>query len=281
MSGNDNNANASPLPYLWSKEPLIRLATFTSQVADWIVVSIAGIKYLHGSPAMASELAAVITQSTHKPQIEVDDPDAVKALAMAKAEVEADFPLLYNSAVVSLWGALEASIEDLLVAYLLTFPQAWEEPQFSNVKVSLAKFHLLDAEERARLLLAELGVKLGVGQKKGVAGFEDQLNLIGASGPVPDSVSRALFEMQQMRNVIVHRLGIADRKVCSSCPWLGLTPGESIKVNDDLASKYISAVMDYGIIVLNRLTAPHGVPAMTLISEDQRASASPGSAEPP
>lgn len=52
----------------------------------------------------------------------------------------------------------------------------------------------------------------------GVARFETLLALVELSGAIDEEHRKGLFELQQVRNVIVHRAGIVDRRLREQCP---------------------------------------------------------------
>lgn len=103
------------------------------------------------------------------------------------------------------------------------------------------------------MLLAELLEReVGAPLKVGVDRFEELLKCIGLSGSVPDGVGRTIFEMGQVRNVLVHRGGIVDRRFVSACPWLGLNPGDKVSVDRESLSRFASAALDYAVVYLQR-----------------------------
>lgn len=84
-------------------------------------------------------------------------------------------------------------------------------------------------------------------------GFEGLLRLIDLTGPVEDETKRTLYELGQVRNVIVHRASIADRKLVKACPWLNLSPGTKVVVTSTAFARYVNAVQDYLVALLSRV----------------------------
>lgn len=66
--------------------------------------------------------------------------------------------------------------------------------------------------------------------KLGIGRFEAVLNQIGLGGPVDADVQRTILELSQIRHVIIHRLGKADEKLATTCPWLNLRPGQRVRI---------------------------------------------------
>ena len=88
-----------------------------------------------------------------------DGPDEFRMVDNAefsKKEREQGFPLLHAYTLVSVWGALEAAIEDMLVGILLNEPAVLANDEVAKTKIDLATFELLNKEERMRFLLSEI-----------------------------------------------------------------------------------------------------------------------------
>ncbi len=54
-----------------------------------------------------------------------------------------------------------------------------------------------------------------------------------------------LIELCEIRNVIVHRGSVVDRKLLRACPWIGLKPGELVALDAATCKRYIQAFDSY------------------------------------
>ena len=79
------------------------------------------------------------------------------------------------------------------------------------------------------------------------------------SGSVEEHVKRTLFEMNQVRNVLVHKRGIADRRLVEACPWLNLSLGDSVKVDHKMFQRYDEAVQKYVLTIMDRVSERFGL----------------------
>jgi hypothetical protein len=102
-------------------------------------------------------------------------------------------------------------------------------------------------------LVGELERELGTSLKQGVNRFEALLALFGLSGPIDDGTKKALFELSNVRHVIVHRRGVADKRFSDACPWMGLRPGDEVKVTSRQYERYLLAAVKYSVILRERL----------------------------
>ena len=122
---------------------------------------------MHGSllPQCVKPLKETWSEDKHQARMAA----ANVAAAFAEIESKAGFPFMHEFALVGLWGAIEATVEDLIVALLLNEPSLLQREQFAKIKISLAEYELLDKEERMRFLVIELQRTLRTGQRQGVA----------------------------------------------------------------------------------------------------------------
>ena len=178
--------------------------------------------------------------------------------AFAKEEVENGFATIHGQATVALWGALESFVEDLAIFYLQNEPSLLRDPTFSGIRVSLAEFEATDPEDRLRLLLREYARQKKADLKFGVTGFELLLEPVGLAGPVADEMRRNLFEISQVRSVLVHRSGVTDSRLVRSCPWLGLKQGQQVHVSAQDYARYLDSVQKYTMELIVRSLVRRG-----------------------
>lgn len=179
--------------------------------------------------------------------------------AFAEKECESGFPLLHAHALVGCWGSFEAAIEDILVALLVNEPDLLQNRAFSKVRVPLAEVEGMEKDERMRLLVSELERGQGSGGKYGVDKFEVLLERFGLSGKVEAEQRRNIGEMHCLRNVIVHRASLADRRLVNGCPWLHLKVGDRVTVTHEALFRCLLALTEYLGVLAHRLRMRYAV----------------------
>lgn len=193
----------------------------------------------------------------------VEDSVPVKLIeedaALAKSEIDKDFPVLHSLAVVALWSWLEHLIKGLLAESLARDPKCVQSIPFNKIKVKLSDYLPLSKKEQATYLVELLEQETSASLKHGINRFESLLATIGISGHIPASTAKAIFELQEVRNAIVHQNGRCDRRLRSSCPWLNTKIGKEITISSDQLNVYSNAVADYAVDVLYRIADKHGV----------------------
>ena len=128
--------------------------------------------------------------------------------------------MLHSHALVGVWGAFESAIEDSVLGMLMNKPDLLQSECFSKIKISLAEFEILEKEDRIRYIFEETSRSHTLGRRQGVDGFEVFLGYVGLSGTVDPDIRKTVWEVSHIRNVIVHRASIRDRKLVQSCPCL-------------------------------------------------------------
>jgi hypothetical protein len=178
---------------------------------------------------------------------EKDDAD------FAQTEVEKGLPILYGQGSIWMWGYLEAFIEDLTVFCLDNDPSLMSIDNVKKIKVPIAQYDALSPKERKYFLLETLERDLQSAFKQGISRFENLLSIFGLGGEVDETIKKDLLELSSIRNVLVHRRGLVDRRLVECCKWLNLSVGETVQVKSVDFNKYSLAIAVYAGIVYRRV----------------------------
>lgn len=239
----------------WAFENFDRFLEYISEIDKVLHLSIEGIGRFRNMPQITQAYMEVKCSEENR-QLSENEQATLKKLnevsEQAKHLEESGFPLLYAHSIVALWGALETLIEDLSVSFLINENSNTKRAMVDSLTIPLFQFMELDNEERMRLLLELLEQKIKSRHKPGIARFEAILDVFNLAGDVPEPIKRDLYEMYNIRNVIVHRSSVIDRKLLSNCPWLTGQIGEKIIINTTIYSRYIGAVGEYFLILARR-----------------------------
>ena len=80
--------------------------------------------------------------------------------------------------------------------------------------------------------------------------------------------------MHHIRNVIVHRASLADRRLVQNCPWLGLKLGDKVLVTHQSLGAYGEALAKYVLTILERACLRYGVDLKKRLAEPDASKAS-------
>jgi hypothetical protein len=182
-----------------------------------------------------------------------------RTIDLAREEFAKGYPILQEQAVAALWELLESFVLSFLTNWLTNQPELTQLTAIRKIKIPLADYEKMSQDEKYDYLVDELERGLGAPFKQGSNRFEVLLDVFGLSGPVDEPVRKDLFELSQVRNVIVHRRGIVDRRLAEACPWMGLRPGDRLSLTVDDWERYLEAVDRYSSSIIYRAQAHFGV----------------------
>lgn len=220
-------------------------------------ISETGISLLRGMPKIIKVLADVEGSSDarkSKRRLEIAEREA----ALAQTEVDTDFPVLHGFVVIALWGGLERFTKDLVALWLRHRKDALRVPAVARLKVKLGEYLPLSHTEKARYLVELIEQDMASLLRRGVSRFESLLEPFSLGGPLPDGCAKTLFELQQVRNVVAHRNGIADRRLRSECPWLKVKLNQPVLISRQILDSYFESCMRYALTVFYRIGDAYG-----------------------
>lgn len=141
---------------------------------------------------------------------------------------------LHGLAYIRLCTALEVLVDAVLVA-VLSDTDRWDQlPMVSGLKVGKVDVVSLlrsSADQRVRFIAEEIKKGIGAPLKSGIGRFECVLDAVGMSGSVPSKVRDSILQLVEVRNAVVHRGGIADRRLVDKVPGLGFKEGDTIQIS--------------------------------------------------
>jgi hypothetical protein len=246
----------------YALEPLKRCYRSLITSLELLHISMLGIGTVSNYPKMNQRLMDLTVQAGQEitDKVRADLEEAKRLANFADGESKNGFPFLHAFATVGAWGTLEVTVEDLLVGILLNEPETLGMEELEKIRIPLAKFEELDKEERMRFILRELARTKTTAAGQGVSAFENLLQVFGLSGDVDEGVRKLLWEMNHVRNIIVHRDSYADLRLVQSCPWLNVKTGDRVLVDHERYGGYSDAICGYVDTLKVRLRKRYDVP---------------------
>lgn len=178
--------------------------------------------------------------------------DAERMKSFSQEQESTGFPYLFSLATVKLWSILETMADDIAVHCIGDLEKCTNIDLLKKLKGPLIE--LLDASsyERNEYLASELKLAVKANLKPGIKRFEAIFEPLGMSGKVDSDVSLTFLELCQVRNVLVHRSGIADKRLVERCAWLPIEIGNVINVTYEDYMAYLTAANWYMLEVDKR-----------------------------
>lgn len=180
---------------------------------------------------------------------------ALKVAEFSEGQRKKGSPYLYSLCAVRLWALTEALVDELVVHSLLTPSKCSDQTLLAKLKGPLIEFRAASPDEQAEFLSETLKQLVDAPLKQGAGKFEALLAPVGLSGEINDEIRRTLYELSQVRNIIVHKSGRADRRVVDACPWLDLKRGDSLHVTFKMFNCYRLSVYWYLVAIRKRVNA--------------------------
>jgi hypothetical protein len=195
-----------------------------------------------------------------KEYVKGNDPEPFKALlpsdgvrSFITTQSAEGFPFLHQLSVARLWSILETVVDDAVAHVLRRSPPTELPAAVRSIRAPIFEYLAADEESQATFLLDCVKQDIRSSLKVGVGRFESLLSAVGYGGEVDDLVRRALLELSEVRNVVVHRAGKADERIVERCPWMTLSKGSRLQLTRRDFSRYVAASDWYAFELLHRL----------------------------
>lgn len=167
---------------------------------------------------------------------------------LANIQVRDDYPLLNALSTVYLWSLLDSFIYDYLALWISRRPSARSVAPLKRVRIDFADYESLRPKERHYYIIKRLGEDVGANRHHGMYRFRKLLEPFELSFKLKNDIERDLIELQNVRNIIVHRSSTIDRRFKQACPWIKQNTGTQIKLSSSQAHNYYHAA---SAVILN------------------------------
>ncbi|MBI3409737.1 MAG: hypothetical protein HY040_15460 [Planctomycetes bacterium] len=221
-------------------------------------MSIRGITMFRAMPQLVAAVAKAEGRSEHD-ETATELANAERHAAFAEHEANNGFPVLHANTALAVWSHLEAGIRLFLARWLQYEKAPFEIDAIQRLRVKIGEYERLQGEDRYFYIIDRLEQETAAPLRCGTSRFEVLLETFGLSGKLDADVQRDLFELNQVRNCLLHRAGRADRRLVDACPWLALEVGQQFKVTHDVTKQYIASAMHYATELVCRIGEHFGV----------------------
>jgi hypothetical protein len=242
----------------WASQPFKDLVVQSERLDQLLHLSINGISVLQEMPRIVEAIADIEDTKEESPtQQRIEQ--AHRQADLARREVKEGFPLLHANHALALWSCLEAAVRLFVVRWLQNQKGALEVDAIHKLRVRIGEYESLKGDDRLFYILDRLEQESSAPVRCGITRFEKILEPFGLSGPVDEDVQRNLFELNQVRNCLMHRGGKADHRLIEACPWLTLTSGQPVIIDHHATTRYVNSVMSYATGLIARIGEYFGV----------------------
>jgi hypothetical protein len=170
---------------------------------------------------------------------------------LAQREVAENFPVLKAQAVISLWTYLEATMRRIVLDCIAT-KEGRAVKEVAELRVPLGDYESLDEESRHELIFELFEKNCAAGLMNGVKRFEVLLQPFGLGGKFFKDWQKDIYELGQVRNVLLHRGGVVDRRFRKACPWRAESVGQHVITSDEDWRRFVEATNEFLLEILIR-----------------------------
>lgn len=159
--------------------------------------------------------------------------------------------------VIAGWGLFEACVEDVAKATMSDNDSMLTGTKMAAAKIA-QRYSVSDPadiqHEQWRTLKQQADSKLPACRQ-----HEAMFALIGLDGPVPPFIEATFDEAWAIRNVWAHNAGVADHMFLRRAPNWAVNMNDVVHITREQAGFYLSAMIFYAFIILNRDRSKHGL----------------------
>ena len=245
-----NNKHSEAIPD-WVKTIFLHHYSSLSFTVQMITLYEMGIFALKENPDSVEKFMHILIQNLNStPDVQPTIPILLRQVYAKRRIVLFE---LRAKIIITLWGDLERFILTFMARWLENEPNVMKLEVIRKLKVEVGIYEAIAASEKFEYLVSLLEDKLKSKFSRGASRFENLLAPFELSGAVDERIRKNLFEMQQVRNVWVHRQGIADKRLVETCPWLNLESGDTVIIRHRTFMNYYSSVVDYSLAFQSRV----------------------------
>jgi hypothetical protein len=175
--------------------------------------------------------------------------------AFARAEIDANFATIFAHHTIAVWAAVETTLEQIVISYLLRTPNSREKllelaPTLKAGKVKT------DTRQAAKRALSQWEATLDDPSTLGRA--LTMLAALGFNAEIPKEPKRDLDEMSGIRNIVLHRAGFVDDEFLQKCPWHKTPIGGRLRIDRPMMDRYFNAASALAMSLIGAVVkSPH------------------------
>jgi hypothetical protein len=168
----------------------------------------------------------------------------------AREEVARGFPVLLAHSTVSIWCAVETMLDDLLAASILNIPNALN---LITTKHALPRFATITANESEAMELVRAWAR-SLKSTDIIDRYNAMLGIFDFDVKLDDHQKQTLAELNEVRNLILHRKSIVDKKFVKKISGTNCVIGQQYIIDREKFLSFYDAASAFTIRLLDRVT---------------------------
>jgi len=176
-----------------------------------------------------------LARALEKTEKEIKETEEIE-LKITK-EVESGLPKLNSHVLVNIWSAFETCFNEYCVLSIVSNPSLAASESMKKIRIPAAYLYQSDPTATASAVLEEVVRSTGASMKGGLGRFTCVLEHLGINVALEPEIRKDFIIASKLRNVIVHRFGIADARFVTECPDVDVEIGQKVLVTRDRLDK--------------------------------------------
>jgi hypothetical protein len=221
------------------------IETDIEDLTHFISTYIAGVESVKNDRDMTELILSITRAPERRAKMEAELAALAPALAKAEGLKKSGYEYLFGIAVVRLWTALEAAMNDVCRARLELDGYWRKANSLEGVMADLGKFLARSDRDQVSFVLEEITKKSGARGQPGVGRFQNLLKELALGGGIARPIRKRILWLSEARHVLVHRQGQVDQKFLDAYPGTGKQPGDKLVVREHEFARSVAAVHAY------------------------------------
>lgn len=171
-------------------------------------------------------------RSLTEKELEERRAHAAKLQSFAEDQDSKGFPYLYNLLAIRVWTILENLVDEFAATRVQDPEKLPSLKGLEGLSVPLLQFVSAGEDARTEFIVDAIKQATKSRLKIGVGRFESLLDAVGLGGGVSDPIRKIVLELSEIRNVLIHRDGFCDGRICERCPWLSVKVGQKVSITE-------------------------------------------------
>jgi len=171
----------------------------------------------------------------------------------SKELISSNYNSINSHSLVNLWASIETAIEDTIVYVFMYAPDALCDLESNgyNIKKFLSGEF---TEESSRKLYRSYEGQVRKSERSIGSAYSRMMEVLGLKVDLSDSEKSMLAEINAIRNCIMHRGGILDKKAAHDIVSNRHCVGQKIKVSNELYLEYYEVISKFASTLLRAST---------------------------
>lgn len=246
---------SSEPPNAWLLDPIAQCTEYLAEEIMVAALSERGLIALNNLPFVLKAASHALKSTQAKAAMNKLLSESPGDARFAQEEITKEFPKTRAHSSIGFWAAIESCVEEVMINHLSRVPDAYEimAERFPNAK---HKHNPRRSEEDNHRKYVK-DVESTLNEPNVVRRYQLLLGAFHLSPELQPAHVDVLTELSEVRNVILHRRSMVDRRFLEKCPHLKLSVGQKYSIDRETYLRFYDACSEFnGAMMGNAIRSP-------------------------